>query len=67
LRAHQVCLGRGDQEQKMPAAQRARRDELELSIAKLRDQKAKLNEDDYYRQLEILLLELAKLQNPPGS
>ena len=67
LRAHQFCLVRGDQEQKMPAAQRARRDELELSIAKLRDQKPKLNEDEYYRQLELLLLELSKLQNPPGS
>jgi hypothetical protein len=67
LRAHQFCLVRSDQEQKMPAAQRARRDELELSIAKLRDQKPKLKEDDYYRQLETLLLELSKLQNPPGS
>jgi hypothetical protein len=66
LRAHQFCLVRSDQEQKMPATQRARRDELELSIARLRDQKPKLNEDDYYRQLETLLLELAKLQNPPG-
>ncbi len=40
---------------------RARRDELELAVAKLRETSDKFNEDDYYRRLETLLLELAKL------
>jgi len=60
-RAHQFYLVRSEQEQKIPPALRARRDELELQVAKLRDGKAKANEDDYYRQLEPLLLELAKI------
>jgi hypothetical protein len=60
-RAHQFYLVRSEQEQKIPPALRARRDELELQVAKLRDSKAKLKEDDYYGQLEPLMLELAKI------
>jgi hypothetical protein len=59
-RAHQYYLVRSEQERKIPPALRARRDDLELQVAKLRDGKAKLGEDDYYSQLEPLLLELAK-------
>ena len=61
FRAGQFFLVRSEQERQIPPALRARRDELELAVAKLRDSKEKLNEDDYYHQLEILLLELAKL------
>jgi hypothetical protein len=61
FRAGQFFLVRSEQERQIPPAARARRDELELAVAKLRDSKEKLNEDDYYRQLEVLLLELAKL------
>lgn len=60
-RANQFCLVRSEAERKIPLALRARRDELELSVEKLRDQKTKLDEDDYYRQLEPMLLELAKI------
>ncbi len=66
-RAHQFYLVRSEQEQKIPPALRARRDELELMVAKLRDSKAKLNEDDYYRQLEPLMLELAKISTQGGK
>ena len=40
---------------------RQRRDELETSIASLRDQKEKLKEDEYYARLEKLMIELARL------
>ena len=61
MRAHQFFLVRSAQEQKIPTEVRARRDELELSVEKLRDRKAKLDEEDYYRQLEPMLVELAKI------
>jgi hypothetical protein len=61
FRAHQFHLLRSDAEQRMPPALRARRDELELTILKLRENKNALAEDDYYRQLEVLLLDTARL------
>ena len=65
LRAHQFHLVRSDAEQKMAADVRAKRDALELQIAKLRDAKSGLPEQEYYRQLEPLLLELARLYHQP--
>lgn len=64
-RAHQFHLIRSDPERQMPAAARAKRDELELAILKLRDAKAALAEDEYYARLEKLLLELANLYEEP--
>ena len=61
LRAHQFHLVRSEAERALPPEIRAQRDELELAIAKLRGNKAEMNEDDYYRSLEKLLLQLAKL------
>jgi hypothetical protein len=61
LRAHQLHLVSSNREQKLPADSRRRRDQLELSIAALRDRKSKLSEDDYYAELEKLMVELAKL------
>jgi hypothetical protein len=61
LRAHQFHLVPSDREAGMPADVRARRDELELELAALRDRKAELDEDAYYAQLEPLLVELARL------
>jgi hypothetical protein len=61
LRAHQLHLVRSEREQKMPPETRVRRDELELAVARLRDSKGKLGEDEYYRRLENLMTELAKL------
>jgi hypothetical protein len=65
LRAHQFHLVRSDSEQKMAQDVRARRDSLELQIARLRDNKAGLPEDEYYRMLEPLLLELSKAYQQP--
>ncbi|HOY56573.1 MAG TPA: hypothetical protein PK640_00345 [Verrucomicrobiota bacterium] len=61
-RAHQIHLLPSPQESTLTPESRARRDALELDLFRLRDAKSKLNEDDYYRQLERLLLELARLQ-----
>jgi hypothetical protein len=60
-RAHQVHLIKSDRERQMPAEVRNRRDQIELSIAALRDQKDKLGEDAYYLRLEGLMIELARL------
>jgi hypothetical protein len=61
LRAHQLHLVRSERELNMPPEIRMRRDELELAVARLRDSKEKLGEDEYYRRLENLMTELAKL------
>jgi len=65
--AQQFVLVPGPAEQALPPEVRARRDQLELAVARLRDNKAKLGEDDYYAQLEGLLLQLARLYPPPAK
>lgn len=68
VRAHQVHLIRSEQEQQLSPEARARRDELERSIHQLRDEKADLQEDDYYARLEAILLELADIYGiRPGT
>ena len=67
LRAHQFHLARSEAEQKMPSTVRAKRDEVELAIAKLRDGKSNLDEDTYYALLETLLLEMARLTEQTGK
>ncbi|MEO8429144.1 MAG: hypothetical protein ABI651_18795, partial [Verrucomicrobiota bacterium] len=67
LRANQIHLVRSEQERKLSPALRARRDELEVVIAKLRETKSKATDEEYYRQLEPLLLELARLYGPSES
>jgi hypothetical protein len=64
LRAAQLQLVPSRGEQDLPAAARSRRDALELEIAALRQRKDKTAEDEYYRELEPLLLELARLYEP---
>jgi hypothetical protein len=61
LRAHQFHLVRSEQERKLSPETRARRDELEMGIARLRESKSRLTEDDYYQQLEKMLIEVAGL------
>lgn len=61
LKAHQVHLIRSEADGKMPPEMRARRDQLEVAISKLRDAKSTLDEGEYYRQLETLLIEMAEL------
>ncbi|MBI1839538.1 MAG: hypothetical protein HYR88_01640 [Verrucomicrobia bacterium] len=61
LRAHQLCLVPNEADRRMPQELRQRRDELELEIARLRELKASMPEDDYYAQLETILLRLGAL------
>jgi hypothetical protein len=60
-RAHHFYLVRSAAELQLPAEMRARRDQLELQISELREAKPKMNEDEYYRKLEKLLLDVAAL------
>ena len=61
LFAAQLCLVPSDFERRLSPTQRQRRNELEASLARLREAKPKLPEAEYYRQIEPLLLELARL------
>lgn len=61
LRAHQLHLVRSAPERAMPAALRRRRDQLERQVLELRSSRAKLGDPEYYRRLEPVLLELARL------
>ena len=67
LRAHQFHLIRSAQEQMLSSELRAKRDELELAIARLRDAKSQMKEDDYYQQLEKLAIEVARLYERDAS
>ena len=61
LRAHQLHLIPSDRERDIPPAVRQRRNQLELSVAALRDEKNKLGAAEFYKRLEPLLVELARL------
>jgi hypothetical protein len=60
-RAHQLHLIPSEPEKAMPPELRRRRDQLELQVLQLRDGRSKLPEDEYYRRMEPLVLELARL------
>jgi hypothetical protein len=60
-RAHQLHLIASDYERQLPPEIRRRRDELELKIAALREEKQKLGEKEYYDKLEKLMIELARV------
>ena len=61
LRAAQWHLVRSPREERLTADVRTRRDEIEQELARLRMTKTQLDEDDYLKQIEPLLVELAKL------
>lgn len=61
VRAHQMFLVPGDVERGLPPEVRARRDELEEKLSALHAKKTGMNEDEYYRQLEGILVETARL------
>jgi hypothetical protein len=60
LRAHQCHLAPGQAERELAPEQRARRDALEGAVVRHREKKGQLAEDEYYAELEKLLLELAR-------
>jgi hypothetical protein len=65
VRAHQVMLVRGDVEQKLSPELRARRDELERQLGALRSRKAGMDDDNYYQQLEAIMVEMARIYQSP--
>jgi hypothetical protein len=60
-RAHQVHLLPSEPEKAMPEELRRRRDQLELEVLHLRDGRSRMTDDEYYRRVEPLLLEMARL------
>jgi hypothetical protein len=67
LRAHQIHLLPSAAERALPAGRRAERDGVERELAQLRETKATLPADEYYAQLEALLLRLARLYRESSS
>jgi hypothetical protein len=63
-RAARLQLVHSGREMNLPPEIRDERDQLEQRLAELRDQKAKTPEEDYYRQLEALLVKMARLYEP---
>jgi len=61
VRAHQFFLVRSAIEQELSPAARARRDELEKQLSELRARKENLSVDEYYQQLEVILVQISKL------
>jgi len=60
-RAAQIHLVRSAAERALTAAQRAERDTLERELSALRDRKSTMKEDGYFRELEALLLKIARI------
>jgi hypothetical protein len=60
LLAQQFNLVPSEAERHLTSDQRSRRDALERAILLHREKKSQMPEDDYYRQLESLLLDLAR-------
>ena len=68
LLARQFQLIRSNSEQSLTAEQLARRDALERAVLLYREKKGNLPEDEYYRELERLLVELARFyKEVPGK
>jgi hypothetical protein len=61
VRAQQLMLVRSETEQELSPDVRARRDELEKKLSELRTRKSGMKENDYYKQLEGILVEIARL------
>jgi len=61
VRANEMHLVRSSSEQELSPELRAQRDALEAQMSALRDRKAQMNVDDYYNQLEKILVKMAEL------
>ena len=59
--AHQWTIRHISREPELEAESKQRRDQLESQLEQLRRQKETISEDDYYAQIEPLLVELATL------
>jgi hypothetical protein len=66
-RAHQLHLVPSPAEQALPVEVRRQRDRIERAIFRLRENRHRLPEAEYFEQLERLLLELAELLEQSGT
>jgi len=60
-RARQLVLVLSEEEQKLTDAQRNTRDGLERELKSLKEQRAKLSDDEYYTKLEALMRKLGEV------
>lgn len=60
-RAHQLHLVRSADEQALSGEARVRRDRLERDLAALRDRKSEMQEPEYLKKIEAILVQIAKL------
>jgi hypothetical protein len=67
LLAAQFCIAPGGAEATLTVQQRAQRDALERAVYLHREKKQTMSEDQYYKELERLLLELAQWYQRNGS
>ncbi|MEM6277891.1 MAG: hypothetical protein AAF733_00330 [Verrucomicrobiota bacterium] len=65
--AVQWVLVKNQFERRLSPKQRIERDELERAVKELRRKRDSLDESDYYKELESLLLELARLYREVGD
>ncbi|MDB6156168.1 MAG: hypothetical protein JWL90_4621 [Chthoniobacteraceae bacterium] len=66
LRAHQIHLTASPAERLLSPAIKAERDALEQELARMRESKSGMAEEEYYAKLEPLLLQLAALYHNAG-
>ncbi|UCD48655.1 MAG: hypothetical protein JSW27_14110 [Phycisphaerales bacterium] len=70
-RAHQFHLRHSEAEARIPVSLRAKRNQLELEVMKLRDAQAQIPEETYFSRLETLLVEIARvyetIKEPNGT
>jgi len=67
-RAQQLSLIPSNEERELAPELRQERDKLELELARLREQKSELPEDEYFAKLEEVLVRIARLyqgERPP--
>jgi hypothetical protein len=67
LLAQQFRLFPSPEDRNLTPEQIAQRDALEKAVLLHREKKAQMPEDDYYRELETLLLQLARCYTPSNS
>jgi hypothetical protein len=65
--ARQFILIPSNTEKSLTPDQRVRADAIEKEISGLRDRKSQMSEDDYYKELETLLLQMARLYHPEAT
>lgn len=60
--ARQFVLVRGEWDQRLSPTDRTKRDALELELSRLRERRPEPPDEAYYRKIEAIALELARLQ-----